>query len=230
MENSEDDHLESAAGGNGSSEGVQSPRRSRQVSVDSAGISNDSEEETDPTLRVSSTDDNPTSLSSLLLGGARSTTTTTISGNGVLPHQRKIQTFRPSPRCKEGFKKSRTSFTKPQIEKLEVKFGEQKYLTKLDRTQLAREVGLTEKHVKTWFQNRRTKWKKDCSDADWSKHKEFAAALMYGQYLETKNGRSKEAGGEGGGEGGDGIREREEEEEEEDMECGRDDKINDMRS
>jgi hypothetical protein len=83
-------------------------------------------------------------------------------------------------------KKSRTSFTKGQIHKLEVKFNEQKYLTKLDRTRLARELGLTEKHVKTWFQNRRTKWKKECSDVDWSKHKEMAATQMYHQYLENK--------------------------------------------
>ena len=33
--------------------------------------------------------------------------------------------------------KSRTSFKKVQIQKLEEKFGEQKYLTKLDRTRLA---------------------------------------------------------------------------------------------
>lgn len=101
----------------------------------------------------------------------------------------------PSPKPKGGarhhkemmvFKKSRTSFTKSQLQKLEAKFGEQKYLTKLDRTHMASDLGLTEKHVKTWFQNRRTKWKRDCSDVDWSKHKELAATLMYGQYLENK--------------------------------------------
>ena len=98
-----------------------------------------------------------------------------------------------SPQSREiAFKKSRTSFTKGQIQTLEVKFSEQKYLTKLDRTKLARELGLTEKHVKTWFQNRRTKWKKDCSDIDWSKHKEMAATLMYNQYLENKTSRTED--------------------------------------
>ena len=84
-------------------------------------------------------------------------------------------------------KKSRTSFTKAQLQKLEIKFDQQKYLTKLDRTRLADTLKLTEKNVKTWFQNRRTKWKKDCSEKDWSLQKELAATVMYNQYLEVKN-------------------------------------------
>ncbi len=93
-------------------------------------------------------------------------------------------------------KKSRTAFTKVQLQILRKKFEEQKYLTKQDRTDLAVSIGLTEKHVKTWFQNRRTKWKKDCSDKDWSKHKEHSAALMYSQFMDTKSKESCDAAAE----------------------------------
>ena len=84
-------------------------------------------------------------------------------------------------------KKSRTAFTSSQLSELERRFNEQKYLTKVDRCLLAQTLGLTEKHIKTWYQNRRTKWKKDCSDQDWSKQREQAATAMYKQYLELKS-------------------------------------------
>ena len=92
-----------------------------------------------------------------------------------------------SPKHVKSFKKKkRTAFTTVQLQKLESKFDQQKYLTKLDRCTLASSLGLTEKHVKTWYQNRRTKWKKDCSKQDWSKQREQAATIMYSQYLQTK--------------------------------------------
>lgn len=84
-------------------------------------------------------------------------------------------------------KKSRTAFTSSQLSELERRFNQQKYLTKVDRCLLAQSLGLTEKHIKTWYQNRRTKWKKDCSDQDWSKQREQAATAMYKQYLELKS-------------------------------------------
>ena len=84
-------------------------------------------------------------------------------------------------------KKSRTAFTSSQLSELERRFNDQKYLTKVDRCLLAQSLGLTEKHIKTWYQNRRTKWKKDCSDQDWSKQREQAATAMYKQYLELKS-------------------------------------------
>ena len=92
-----------------------------------------------------------------------------------------------SPKHVKSFKKKkRTAFTTVQLQKLESKFDQQKYLTKLDRCTLASSLGLTEKHVKTWYQNRRTKWKKDCSKQDWSNQREQAATIMYSQYLQTK--------------------------------------------
>lgn len=83
-------------------------------------------------------------------------------------------------------KKRRTTFTNNQLQELENKFIKQKYLTKLDRCMLADSLGLTEKHIKTWYQNRRTKWKKECTNATWSKEREVAAAAMYNQYVQIK--------------------------------------------
>ena len=84
-------------------------------------------------------------------------------------------------------KKKRTTFSSSQLESLEIRFNQQKYLTKHDRSKLAAALGLTEKHIKTWYQNRRTKWKRECSDEVWSKERESAAALMYAQHLQLKS-------------------------------------------
>lgn len=83
-------------------------------------------------------------------------------------------------------KKRRTAFTSSQLQELERMFSQQKYLTKHDRCVLAKSLSLTEKHVKTWYQNRRTKWKRDTTTADWSKQREHAATVMYAQYLQMK--------------------------------------------
>ena len=83
-------------------------------------------------------------------------------------------------------KKKRTTFTSSQLQQLESRFNQQKYLTKIDRCKLAQMIGLTEKHVKTWYQNRRTKWKRDCTDEVWSREREHAATNMYTQHLQMK--------------------------------------------
>lgn len=101
---------------------------------------------------------------------------------------RRAKDAHPSTRNTNRFKKKkRTVFTSAQLQELESKFSDQKYLTKHDRCTLAKSLGLTEKHIKTWYQNRRTKWKRDCSEQDWSKQKEHAATLMYSQYLQMKS-------------------------------------------
>lgn len=82
-------------------------------------------------------------------------------------------------------KKQRTAFTRQQLQDLETRFSQQKYLTRRDRCALADKLGLTEKHVKTWYQNRRTKWKRDCTEVDWSTQREYAAKQMHTQYLDT---------------------------------------------
>ena len=84
-------------------------------------------------------------------------------------------------------KKKRTAFTSKQLQELELKFSKQKYLTKADRMELATALGLTEKHVKTWYQNRRTKWKRGTTEVEWSKQRELAATRMYHQFISERS-------------------------------------------
>lgn len=57
-------------------------------------------------------------------------------------------------------RKLRTVFTEKQLEGLETKFADKKYLSVPDRMELASLLELSETQVKTWFQNRRMKCKK----------------------------------------------------------------------
>nr|CAD7591049.1 unnamed protein product [Timema genevievae] len=57
-------------------------------------------------------------------------------------------------------KKPRTSFTRLQIAELEKRFHKQKYLASAERASLAKTLKMTDAQVKTWFQNRRTKWRR----------------------------------------------------------------------
>lgn len=56
-------------------------------------------------------------------------------------------------------KKPRTSFSRVQICELEKRFHRQKYLASAERAALAKSLKMTDAQVKTWFQNRRTKWR-----------------------------------------------------------------------
>lgn len=55
----------------------------------------------------------------------------------------------------------RRKFTEIQTKKLEEIFLRQKYITGKERAEIAKKLGLSTKQVKTWFQNRRTKWKRE---------------------------------------------------------------------
>ena len=57
-------------------------------------------------------------------------------------------------------RRSRTVFTDLQLMGLEKRFETQKYLSTPDRMDVAESLGLTQLQVKTWYQNRRMKWKK----------------------------------------------------------------------
>ncbi|KAG7251876.1 hypothetical protein CRUP_006406 [Coryphaenoides rupestris] len=59
-------------------------------------------------------------------------------------------------------RKARTAFTDRQLAQLERRFERQKYLSSRDRMELAGSLGLSSTQVKTWYQNRRTKWKRQC--------------------------------------------------------------------
>ncbi|XP_043544520.1 ventral anterior homeobox 2 [Chiloscyllium plagiosum] len=60
-------------------------------------------------------------------------------------------------------KRTRTSFTAEQLYRLELEFQRCQYVVGRERTDLARQLNLSETQVKVWFQNRRTKQKKDQS-------------------------------------------------------------------
>ncbi|CAH8592716.1 unnamed protein product [Schistosoma margrebowiei] len=57
-------------------------------------------------------------------------------------------------------RKARTAFTDYQLTELEQSFDRQKYLAVQDRMELATKLSLSDRQVKTWYQNRRTKWKR----------------------------------------------------------------------
>uniref|UniRef100_A0A4W5LC72 BarH like homeobox 1 n=1 Tax=Hucho hucho TaxID=62062 RepID=A0A4W5LC72_9TELE len=65
----------------------------------------------------------------------------------------------PSSRLKKP-RKARTAFSDRQLAQLERSFERQKYLSVQDRMELAASLNLSDTQVKTWYQNRRTKWKR----------------------------------------------------------------------
>ncbi|CAB4010890.1 homeobox -like 1, partial, partial [Paramuricea clavata] len=64
------------------------------------------------------------------------------------------------------YRRERTVFTQTQLRAFEKKFENQKYLTTQERYELARNLGLSALQVKTWFQNRRMKWKKTTKNSE----------------------------------------------------------------
>uniref|UniRef100_A0A914V3B7 Homeobox domain-containing protein n=1 Tax=Plectus sambesii TaxID=2011161 RepID=A0A914V3B7_9BILA len=57
-------------------------------------------------------------------------------------------------------RKPRQAYSSRQLERLEEEFKKDKYLSVSKRIDLSKTLTLTETQIKTWFQNRRTKWKK----------------------------------------------------------------------
>ncbi|KAF7489652.1 BarH-like 1 homeobox protein [Sarcoptes scabiei] len=88
------------------------------------------------------------------------------SGNDLLTSTdrfgSKISSSRIIPELKMQKKqrKARTAFTDHQLQTLEKSFERQKYLSVQDRMELAAKLNLSDTQVKTWYQNRRTKWKR----------------------------------------------------------------------
>eukprot|EP00112_Aurelia_sp_Birch-Aquarium-sp1_P003255 Seg1363.5 transcript_id=Seg1363.5/GoldUCD/mRNA.D3Y31 product="Homeobox protein prophet of Pit-1" protein_id=Seg1363.5/GoldUCD/D3Y31 len=72
-------------------------------------------------------------------------------------------------------KRHRTSFTNKVQKQLEETFKRWQYQTPTERQELASRTGLTEKILKTWFQNRRMKERREQRDQAW---KYFAVPLM----------------------------------------------------
>ena len=67
-------------------------------------------------------------------------------------------------------RRTRTAFSYDQLAALEGKFRLTRYLSVCERLSLALALGLTETQVKIWFQNRRTKWKKQNPGHDINGH------------------------------------------------------------
>nr|ADO22596.1 ANTP class homeobox transcription factor ANTP22 [Mnemiopsis leidyi] len=65
---------------------------------------------------------------------------------------------RPDSKKKKG---ARRTFTDEQVAKLENYFDYKRYFTPVERTKIAKELLLSETQIKTWFQNRRAKNKRD---------------------------------------------------------------------
>nr|KAG5699028.1 hypothetical protein BaRGS_025422 [Batillaria attramentaria] len=93
-------------------------------------------------------------------------------------------------------RRARTAFTYEQLVALENKFKTTRYLSVCERLNLALSLNLTETQVKIWFQNRRTKWKKQNPGLDVNSptvppspgslstfSSPYAAGLLYGQAL-----------------------------------------------
>ncbi|VDK43580.1 unnamed protein product [Anisakis simplex] len=77
-------------------------------------------------------------------------------------------------------KKPRTSFSKKQVALLEDRFLSQKYLASTERASLAIELDMSDAQVKTWFQNRRTKWRRQ--EAEEKEFEDKANARMLSSY------------------------------------------------
>ncbi|NXU51125.1 VEX1 protein, partial [Turnix velox] len=59
----------------------------------------------------------------------------------------------------------RTKFSAAQLQELERSFREQRYVGSSEKRRLATALNLSQSQIKTWFQNRRMKFKRQTQDA-----------------------------------------------------------------
>ncbi|KAG9470182.1 hypothetical protein GDO78_018678 [Eleutherodactylus coqui] len=82
-------------------------------------------------------------------------------------------------------RRMRTAFTPQQICKLEEMFKKQRYLGASERNKLASTLQMSEIQVKTWFQNRRMKLKRQMQD---HQHRLSASSVYYTHTLQYYHG------------------------------------------
>nr|XP_039257714.1 homeobox protein Hox-D3-like [Styela clava] len=61
----------------------------------------------------------------------------------------------------ESSKRTRTTFTQKQLERLEIEFSNHQYMVGIERRELAKKLRLTDAQVKVWFQNRRIRYRNE---------------------------------------------------------------------
>ncbi|XP_060103431.1 T-cell leukemia homeobox protein 2 [Heteronotia binoei] len=76
-------------------------------------------------------------------------------------------------------KKPRTSFSRAQICELEKRFHRQKYLASAERAALAKALHMTDAQVKTWFQNRRTKWRRQTAEEREAERQQASRLMLH---------------------------------------------------
>ncbi|XP_040033749.2 NK1 transcription factor related 2-like,a [Gasterosteus aculeatus] len=103
----------------------------------------------------------PPTEAELCLAGERDEAEAAAAQQDPSPHKRR----RADQACAKP-RRARTAFTYEQLVALENKFRSTRYLSVCERLNLALSLSLTETQVKIWFQNRRTKWKKQNPGAD----------------------------------------------------------------
>ncbi|XP_030379793.1 homeobox protein B-H1 [Scaptodrosophila lebanonensis] len=114
-----------------------------------------------------------------------STSNNNLTGSGsYAEHKLQLSKSGRKPR------RRRTAFTHAQLAYLERKFRCQKYLSVADRSDVAETLNLSETQVKTWYQNRRTKWKRQ---------NQLRLEQLRHQATLEKDFAVQESGGGGGG-------------------------------
>lgn len=129
-------------------------------------LSGEEADESSPLFRHQAPDANQPRLSPSIeadpgLGGKHDGADPEPSPHDPSPHKRR----RSEQACAKP-RRARTAFTYEQLVALENKFRSTRYLSVCERLNLALSLSLTETQVKIWFQNRRTKWKKQNPGAD----------------------------------------------------------------